>query len=190
MTIKFACFPDHKQAFVNSPGRKLNRAMSEYPFERLSEDAKRTLVYAQEEAEELQSSYIGTEHILLAMFRLGHGSAHRALLYLGIDEVRVRATLDGVMARNRASGKQPVPTTRVKRVIEIAFGESGRMDKESVDGGHLLIGLATEGEGIAAHILKDSGASEARVIEAVEREMGVPLSGRGKTRKSPFRFLG
>jgi hypothetical protein len=63
------------------------------------------------------------------------------------------------------------------------------MDKESVDGGHLLIGLATEGEGIAAHILKDSGASEARVIEAVEREMGVPLSGRGKTRKSPFRFL-
>jgi ATP-dependent Clp protease ATP-binding subunit ClpC len=162
--------------------------MPDYPFERMGEDAKRTLVYAQEEADQLQSGYIGTEHLLLAMFRLGDGSAHRALLYLGVDEVRVRGTIERVLQK-RNSSNRAIPTTRVKRVIQIAFDESLRMGKETVDSGHLLIGLAIEGEGIAAHVLLDTGANQARVIDAVEREMGAPLSGRGKTRKSLFPFL-
>lgn len=163
--------------------------MPDYPFERLSEDTKRTLVYAQEEAEQMQSGYIGTEHLLLAMFRLGDGPAHRALLYLGVDEVRVRGTIENAQGKNRNTANRATPTTRVRRVIEIAFDESLRMRKERVESGHLLIGLAMEGEGMAAHVLHDSGANQARVIEAVEREMGVRLSGRGKTRKSLFPFL-
>lgn len=163
--------------------------MPDYPFERLSEDTKRMLVYAQEEANRMQSGYIGTEHLLLAMFRLGDGSAHRALLYLGLDEVRVRGTIESVLGKTQNTPNHAMPTTRVKRVIEIAYEESLRTGRERVESGHLLIGLATEGEGIAAHILRDSGANQARVIEAVEREMGVRLSGRGKTRKSLFPFL-
>ena len=186
--LKFACFPVYKQAFVNRFERKLIRAMPEYPFEHLSEDAKRTLVYAQEEAHRLQSGYIGTEHLLLAMFRLGDGSAHRALLYLGMDEVRVRGTLESVLGKGNAPNRA-IPTTRVRRVIEIAGDESLRMGKEKVESGHLLIGLAMEGEGIAAHFLRDSGANQARVIEAVEREMVVPHSGRGKKRRSLLSFL-
>ncbi len=164
--------------------------MPQYPFERMSEDAKRTLVYAQEEAEAMGSGYIGTEHFLLAMFRLGEGSAHRALLWLGVDDVRVRNKLDSVLGREPRPDIRVIPTTRVKRVIEIAFGESRRMSNEKVDSGHLLMGLAIEGEGIAAHVLRDYGATAARVIEAVERDHGVLLSGRGKKRKSLFSFLG
>jgi hypothetical protein len=55
MSIKFACFRDYKQPFVNTLGRKLMAAMPQYPFERLSEDAKRILVHGRQEAEELQS---------------------------------------------------------------------------------------------------------------------------------------
>jgi ATP-dependent Clp protease ATP-binding subunit ClpC len=186
--LKSACFPGYKQAFVNTRERTLTLVMPEYPFERMGEDAKRTLAYAQEEADQLQSGYIGTEHLLLAMFRLGECSANRALLYLGVDEVRVRGTIERVLQK-RNSANRAIPTTRVKRVIQIAFDESLRMGRETVDSGHLLIGLAMEGEGIAAHVLHDSGANQPRVIEAVEREMGVPLSGRGKTRKSLFPFL-
>lgn len=163
--------------------------MPQYPFERLSQDAKRTLVYAQDEAEATGAGCIDTEHFLLAMFRLGEGSAHRALVHLGVDEVRLRGKLESVLGQGQRAGVRVIPTTRVKRVIEIAFGESQRMGKEAVDSGHLLMGLAIEGEGIAFHVLQDYGASEARVIEAVEREHGVPLSGRGKRRKSVFSFL-
>lgn len=164
--------------------------MPQYPFERMSEDAKRTLVYAQEEAEAMGSGYIGTEHFLLAMLRLGESSAHRALLWLGVDEVRVRGKLERVLGKEPRAGVRVIPTTRVKRVIEIAFGESQRMSNENVDSGHLLMGLAIEGEGIAAHVLHDYGATAARVIESVERDHGVRLSGRGKRRKSLFSFLG
>jgi len=161
--------------------------MPEYPFERMGEDAKRTLVCAQEEADQLQSGYIGTEHLLLAMFRLGDGSAHRALLYLGVDEVRVRGTIERVLQK-RNSVNRAIPTTRVKRVIQIAFDESLRMGKETVDSGHLLIGLAIEGEGIAAHVLQDTGANQARVIDAVEREMGAPSAVEASRESRCFRF--
>jgi hypothetical protein len=54
MSIKFACFRGYKQPFVNTLGRKLMAAMPQYPFERLSEDARRIL-HGRQEAEELQS---------------------------------------------------------------------------------------------------------------------------------------
>ena len=146
--------------------------MSKYPFERLSEHSKRVLVFAQHEAEEAGSSYIGTEHLLLAMFRLGSGSAHRALLYLGFDELRVRGEIEGARRKvQRRLVERVIPTSRVKRVIELAFEESVRAGSATVHSGHLLAGLAKEGEGIAAHVLKAHGAGSKQVCAAVEREV-------------------
>jgi hypothetical protein len=65
-------------------GVKLN-AIGKYPFERFSDDAKQALVAAQKEAEISQRGYIGTEHILLGLLRIGSGSAYRALSKLAID---------------------------------------------------------------------------------------------------------
>jgi ATP-dependent Clp protease ATP-binding subunit ClpC len=144
-----------------------------YPFERFSEDAKRTLNLAQEEAERLKSMYIGTEHVLLALLRLEAGSAHRALTSLGVDAGWVRRTIEGVLLRpaDRPKPEQIIPTSRVRRVIEIAFDESRRMQTSHVKTGHLLIGLAIEHEGIAAHVLRDVGATTSRVVAAVESEL-------------------
>ncbi|HEY8864713.1 MAG TPA: Clp protease N-terminal domain-containing protein [Candidatus Dormibacteraeota bacterium] len=145
-----------------------------YPFEAFSEDAKRTLNLAQEEAERLQSVYIGTEHVLLALLRLEAGSAHRALTRLDVDAGRVRRTIEGVLLRpgDRPKPEQVIPTSRVKRVIEIAFAESRRMRSSHVRSGHLLMGLAIEREGIAAHVLRDVGATVDAVVAAVESEKG------------------
>jgi ATP-dependent Clp protease ATP-binding subunit ClpA len=80
---------------------------------------------------------------------------------------------------------QPIPTTRVKRVVEIAFEESRRMGWQTVESGHLLMGLAIEGEGIAALVLKDLGATKSRVIWEVERELKTPATGRAETQRRP-----
>jgi hypothetical protein len=154
-----------------------------YPFERFNEDAKRTLTLAQEEAERAHHSYIGTEHLLLGLMRVEAGTAYRVLTNLGISIGSVRATIEAVLGRDeRIIIQQIIPTSRVKQVIEISFGEAQRMGHNSVDTGHLLMGLVIEGEGIAAHVLHDMGATFERVIPAVEHELGAPTSARLKQR--------
>ena len=149
-----------------------------YPFERFSPDAKRTLQLAQEEAERAHHSYIGTEHLLLGILRVETGVGFKVLIGLGIEVAAVRETIASVLGRNeRIIIQQIIPTSRVKQVIEISFDEARRMGKDHVDSGHLLLGLVIEGEGIAAHVLADLGATADRVIEKVETEMGVPPGG-------------
>jgi len=144
-----------------------------YPFERFSEEAKRALVLAQEEAERARREYIGTEHVLLGLLRLPSGSAHRALASLDLEADRVRSSIETALARaKRSAAKQLIPTSRVKRVVEIAFEESRRTGSPAVESGHLLMGIALEGQGIGALVLKDAGATAERVVAEVERGLG------------------
>lgn len=149
-----------------------------YPFERFTEDAKKTFTLAQEEAERSHHSYIGTEHLLLGLLRVPSGTAHMALRELGIDIKAVRQTIDAVLGRDeRTIIQQIVPTARVKKVIEIAFEEARRMGTHYVDSGHILIALTIEGEGIAAHVLENLGAGQKQVIAAVERAVSIAPTG-------------
>jgi ATP-dependent Clp protease ATP-binding subunit ClpA len=154
-----------------------------YPFERFTEDAKRTLTLAQEEAERSHHSYIGTEHLLLGLIRVEKGAAHVAFTDLGITEAPVRKMISAVIGRHeRALVNDIIPTSRVKTVIEMSFDEARRMGHHEVDTGHLLIGLVMEGNGIAAHVLQDLGATADRVVAATERALGLAESGRGLDR--------
>lgn len=164
-----------------------------YPFERFNEDAKRTLTLAQEEAERSGQSYIGTEHLLLALLRVETGTAYRVLTNLGIAIDLVREAIKSVIGRNeRILIQAIIPTSRVKQVIEISFGEARRMGHNDVDTGHLLMGLVIEGEGIAGHVLADMGATLEKVVPAVERELGAPTTARlkGRGRRPLIRFPG
>jgi Clp amino terminal domain, pathogenicity island component len=148
-----------------------------YPFERFSEDAKRTLTLAQEEAERSHLSYIGTEHLLLGLLRVEKGTAYRVLTDLGIDIGTVRNVIRSVVGRNeRILVQSIIPTSRVKKVIELSFEEARRMGDNYVDTGHILLGLIIEGEGIAAHVLEDLGATFKKVRPAVEAALAQPPS--------------
>jgi ATP-dependent Clp protease ATP-binding subunit ClpC len=141
-----------------------------YPFERLTERAKKVLSLAQEEAERYHHSYVGTEHVLLGLLREGDGLAAKVLSNLGVEIGRVRQTIESVLGRNeRAIVQQIIPTSRVKKVIEISFEEARRMGHNYVGTEHLLLGLLIEGEGIAAHVLEDLGASLEKVRAEIER---------------------
>ncbi len=154
-----------------------------YPFERFSEDGKLCLRLAQEEAERSRHSYIGTEHLLLGIMRVPSGSAHVALTELGITIDPVRSLIDAAVSRNeRVLVASIIPTSRVKKVIEMAFEEAQRMGHNEVDTGHMLVALVLEGEGIAAYVLQDLGATPKRVVGAVERAIGVAETGRGGDR--------
>jgi ATP-dependent Clp protease ATP-binding subunit ClpA len=154
-----------------------------YPFERFTEDGKRTLTLAQEEAVRSHHSYIGTEHLLLGLIRVEKGAAHVVFKELGITEAPVRSMINVAVGRHeRVLVNNIIPTSRVKTVIEMSFEEARRMGHHEVDTGHILIGLVLEGNGIAAHVLQDLGATADRVVAAAERAFGVAESGRGLDR--------
>ena len=130
-----------------------------YPFERFSDEAKTVLVLAQREAERAQHHYVGTEHVLLALFQ-SDTEAARILARLGVEEESVRQTIERVVGRNeRIVIQQIIPTQRVKKVIDIAVDLSAREGTGMVTPVHLLVGLLEEGEGIAVHVLEDLGVS-------------------------------
>ena len=152
---------------------------SVYPFERFTEDAKKVLTLAQEEAERGHHSYIGTEHLLLGILRNGDGPGALALASLKVRIEAVRDLIESVLGHSeQVVIQQIIPTSRVKKVIEFAFEESRRQGHNFVDSGHLLVALMLEGEGIAAHVMQDLGVTFDRVKEAlrkVPRERHAPV---------------
>ncbi len=160
-----------------------------YPFERFTERAKKVLTLAQEEAERSHHSYIGTEHLLLGLLREGDGLAAKVLNNLGVEINKVRSTIESVLGRNeRIIIQQIIPTSRVKKVIEISFEEARRMGNNYVGTEHLLLGLLIEGEGIAAHVLEDLGANLEKVRTETDRllhESGIEEESSKEVQKKP-----
>jgi ATP-dependent Clp protease ATP-binding subunit ClpA len=154
-----------------------------YPFERFTERAKKVLTLAQQEAEAAHHSYIGTEHLLVAMLREGDGIAAHALSNLGVELQPVRDAIKNVLGRNeRIIIQQIIPTSRVKKVIELSFEEARSMGHAYVGTEHMLLGLLIEGEGIAAHVLKDSFDV---TVDRAREEIGRLLQSAGPEPASP-----
>jgi len=148
-----------------------------YPFERFTERAKKVLALAQTEAELAHRSYIGTEHLLLGLLREANGLAAHVLVALGVEIERVRTSVDAVLSTAgpapAAQGESGVviPTSRVKKVIEISFDEARRMGHRYVGTEHILLGLMVEGEGIAPHVLNDLGVTLDAVRAEIDRRL-------------------
>jgi len=133
---------------------------SDYPFERFTEHARALLTRAQEEAQGMGHSYIGTEHLLIATFGSDDFHSTKILAGLNVELDAVRSAIESELGKPAvAKRSQMIPTSRVKRVIEIAFERCGAMNDPRVGTGHILLALAVEGHGIAAHVLKGLGAT-------------------------------
>lgn len=157
-----------------------------YPFERFTDEAKRALTVAQAEAERSHHTYIGTEHLLLALFQVEGAMAARILADLRVEIGPVRAAIKDLLHEDeRILAQQIIPTSRVKKVIEMAFEEGRRRGGDWVGTHYLLLGLLTEGKGIAAHILRDRGVTVERVDEAIRR---LPADGVQETAADPRRL--
>jgi Clp amino terminal domain, pathogenicity island component len=157
--------------------RQAGRAPSVlYPFERFSEHAKALLTISQTEAEKAGFNYIGTEHLLLATFGQPDFHSAKILTALGVTEADVRSAIAKVITRKegRVFGGV-IPTSRVKKVIEIAFRLCGERGQSHVGTDHILLALATEAEGIAAHVLEDLGATR-KLIETEAAKLTEPES--------------
>jgi ATP-dependent Clp protease ATP-binding subunit ClpC len=148
-------------------------------FEKFSERARKVLTYAQEEAQHLNHSYIGTEHILLGLVREEDGVAAKVLTNLGASLSKVRASVEFIIGRGeKPSAGETGLTPRARRVIELAIDEARYLGHSYIGTEHLLLGLLREGEGIAAGVLDSFGITLDRARTETTRilSQGVPKS--------------
>jgi len=143
-------------------------------FDRFTKKAKRVLALAREEAQLLNHGYIGTEHLLLGLAREETGVASRVLSDLGVGLPQARTAVEDIVGRGkRASLGHIGLTPRTKRVIELAVDEARRMGHHYIGTEHLLLGLAQEGNGIAADVLTSMGVSldklQKRTVEIMKK---------------------
>jgi ATP-dependent Clp protease ATP-binding subunit ClpC len=127
-------------------------------FEKFSERARRVLTIAQEEARQMNHSYIGTEHILLGLAREEEGVAAKVLTNLGVSLNKIRSAVEFISSRGeRPSTSETGLTPRAKRVIELAIDEARQLGHNYIGTEHLLLGLLREAEGVAAGVLDSLG---------------------------------
>jgi ATP-dependent Clp protease ATP-binding subunit ClpA len=138
-------------------------------FERFTEKARQVVVLAQEESSALKHTYIGTEHLLLALLRVNDGVVTRALEALGVTAERVRARLLEIVApgtSEQTSGQIPF-TPRAKKVLDTALHESMRVGSNAIGPEHLLLALQGEGDSTASRILLELDAGPHKIRRAV-----------------------
>ena len=118
--------------------------------------AQQVLALARKEADRFNHNYVGTEHLLLGLIKLGQGVAVSVLERLGLDLETVRMEVEkevGTGPDTKISGSVAY-TPRVKKVLALANKEAKSLNHSYVGTEHLLLGLLREGEGIAARVLQ------------------------------------
>src|ERR1044072_6827264 len=118
--------------------------------------AQQVLQLARKEADRFNHNYVGTEHLLLGLIKLGQGVAVNVLQKMGLDLETVRMEVEkqvGSGPETKIVGNIPY-TPRVKKVLALAGKEAKALNHSYVGTEHILLGLLREGEGVAARVLK------------------------------------
>jgi len=135
--------------------------------------AQQVLRLAREEADRLYHQFVGTEHLLLGLIRLGQGTAFTVLGRMGVDLEGVRREVEkqiGPGPEGKGSGLIPY-TPRVKKALAIAAKEAQALHHTYVGTEHVLLGLLSEGDGVAAVVLKALGVNTEDTRQHILREL-------------------
>jgi ornithine carbamoyltransferase len=153
-------------------------------WQRFTEDARRVVFLAQEEAGKRGESHVSTEHLLLAILRLDSSKALQALRAMHADPAKIRAMVEDQMEKRESGLAEDMQLTpRAKRVIDLAYSEARRMMNDFIGSEHILLGLVCEAEGIAGRILSSLGIDLQKtrdVVADLQRGAEV-MSGNEKT---------
>jgi ATP-dependent Clp protease ATP-binding subunit ClpC len=131
--------------------------MSDEAMSNFTPRAQQVLALARKEADRFNHNFLGTEHLLLGLIKLGQGVAVNVLQKMGLDLETVRMEVEkqvGAGPDQKMIGNIPY-TPRVKKVIALAQKEAKNLNHTYVGTEHLLLGLLREGDGVAAKVLRN-----------------------------------
>lgn len=141
-------------------------------MQRFTDGAQRALAIAQEKAKEFGHDYVGTEHLLLGLLEEKNSVAAKALHKLGLqDKEAEKAVLDAV-GRGSNHGDTLYMTPRTKRVLELAVDSANRMQHSYVGSEHILLGILSDGGGVAVAVLQAFGIRAEDIVKEIQAMVG------------------
>ena len=141
-------------------------------MQRFTDGAQRVLSLAEQAARELGHDYVGTEHVLIGLLKEKQGVAAKALYELGVTAEDVESDVVEQVGKGNHSGSTIYMTPRVKRVLELAIESANRMQHNYVGTEHILLGLLSDGGGVAVAILQDLNVRRDDVVNAIRNSLG------------------
>ncbi|MGA2750611.1 MAG: ATP-dependent Clp protease ATP-binding subunit [Verrucomicrobiota bacterium] len=135
--------------------------------------AQQVLALARKEADRFNHNFVGTEHLLLGLIKLGQGVAVNVLQKLGLDLETVRMEVEkqvGTGPDQKMIGNIPY-TPRVKKVLALAAKEAKALNHTYVGTEHILLGLLREGDGVAARVLKNLDVDIEQTRQEILKEL-------------------
>ena len=144
---------------------------------RFTDDAQRVLSFAQEAALELGHDYVGTEHVLIGLTKVKNGVAAKALSELGIVTEDIFEAVEEQVGRGNKKATSIYMTPRVKHVLELAVQVANRMNHNYVGTEHILLGLLSDGGGVAVGILRAMNIRSNDIVEAIRHILGSNTNG-------------
>lgn len=142
-------------------------------FDKFTNRAKQVIKLAKREAQRLNHNYLGTEHVLLGLLKLGQGVAVNVLRNLNIDFDTVRNEVEKLVGYGpeiQVYG-DPALTGKVKKVFEYANEEAANLNHNYVGTEHLLLGLLRQTDGVAAQVLENLNVNLKEVRKEVLKEL-------------------
>ncbi len=146
-------------------------------MQRFTDDAQRVLSFAQEAALELGHDYVGTEHVLIGLTKVKNGVAAKALEELNIVTKDIFEAVEEQVGRGNKKATSIYMTPRVKNVLELAVQVANRMNHNYVGTEHILLGLLSDGGGVAVGILRAMNIRTDDIVEAIRHILGSSTNG-------------
>ena len=146
-------------------------------MQRFTDDAQRVLSFAQEAALELGHDYVGTEHVLIGLTKVKNGVAAKALEELNIVTEDIFEAVEEQVGRGNKKATSVYMTPRVKNVLELAVQVANRMNHNYVGTEHILLGLLSDGGGVAVGILRAMNIRTDDIVEAIRHILGSSTNG-------------
>ena len=141
--------------------------------------AQQVLALARKEADRLNHNFVGTEHLLLGLIKLGQGTAVTVLGKMGLDLDTARNEVEKQVGKGpdvETLGNIPY-TPRVRKVLALAAKEAKALNHTYVGTEHILLGLLSEGDGVAARVLKNLGVDIEATRNNILRELDPTFGG-------------
>ena len=140
-----------------------------------SSKVRDVIQFSREEALRLGHDYIGTEHLILGIVRLGEGVAIKILKNLNCDLFKLKKTVEDTVRGTGGSVKVGnIPLTKqAEKVLRITYLEAKLYKSDTIGTEHLLLSLLRDDENIAAQILQQFNVS----YDAVREELDLIISG-------------
>ncbi len=154
--------------------------------------AQQVLALARKEADRFNHNYVGTEHLLLGLIKLGQGVAVNVLQKMSLDLETVRQEVEkqvGGGPETKMVGNIPY-TPRVKKVLALAGKEAKALNHSYVGTEHILLGLLREGDGVAARVLKNLEVDIERTRNEILRELDPNFAGNLDDDDAEFEDMG